>query len=86
MTSSLSLSIGFSADGAPTSGSGDVSRVQHGNNQVVFGHQVVFGDKDGEPPAEVSLFLESVEYFSVVVVGVRENPVNAAADAAQLGH
>jgi len=68
-------------------GSGD-RRVEtnDGNNEVVFGHEVVFDDKSGESLAEEHLVLELIEERLVVEEGVAEDTVDPAAHGSQLSH
>ena len=61
-------------------------RLQHRHDEVVLGHEVVLCDERGEPAAEMRLVLKAVKDGSMVEVGVTEDTVDAAADAAKFCH
>lgn len=56
------------------------------HDQVLLGHERIFGDKVREAQTEARFLLELVEYSPVVVVRVRKDPVHAPAHRAQLRH
>lgn len=64
----------------------DGSVLQHWHDQIVLAHEVVLGHEHREPATQMRLGLEIVENLPVMEVGVGEDPVDAPADAPELGH
>ena len=60
--------------------------IQDGNDEIVFGHEVILRDEGGEPTAKTSFILVLVEERPVVVVSVTEDAINASTHGAQFGH
>lgn len=56
------------------------------NQQILAGHQTVFGDELRETIAQMTFALELVERVAMMEIGVREDAIDATAHGAQLGH
>lgn len=60
--------------------------IQDGNDEIVFGHEVVLRDKCGKPTTETSFVFVLIEQRPMMIIGVAEDAIDAPTNGAEFGN